>query len=830
MAPGKKAKVAFQKPGPKGVPTRRGQTQKGVAQLRQAEDGYKQPYYPPGWTNAEVQLGEQHDVASWPSPCAKLVSDIMRDIPDGSGPVVLCLDAQYTRQLPLNKEPGVLSSLALALKAQVPALLGGTFKLCVGDDTAVNNLLGDPTPGAPRAGITTSYRTTNGETGDDKGPNGDWCYTSEDGTHRWGMQDATERHPLDTCCTWHPVHAAKWASSGPWGCGGLFAWVKPIVDITVPSVFHTGEKWYAKPMGCPAAAILDEGADREDLPESTASLGGPPCLTGEDFDASGYVQVLDALPWGFVARCRDAHTAARNLGPSHHGEILLQAGGAGGRTQTQRTSYTSAKWCYPALRDELEVYARHHLRALTSPVENLELLPPQAVRRAHCRPGQGHQVAHRDFHPNSPHAADARVVFVPLDDVDPGGSLLVHVGSQTGFHAEKTWHAVTQPPRSLTIMAGSLLHCGGGGGGRFLYLAFVPKGHGLNVAGVHIASAVRRPVIPDEGPTQKCGGKCGGQDALPLGRKCRCGVPMHAICGHPPEGMDEGDKEVPILCLKCADPYDKRGDNCAGLCGRIVRGDEARCPTCQKVVHLTCGETPLPNALPDAASAGDSGDSTQWNGPWRLCVAHWADPSAVPQPGPEASPVQDDPESVPQTVDPSPQVVPAPQPEPPTYVMQSAQTPPTHILEWAGSEAINTDNTPTQAVPYMGDVLYVGEGVEEARVYLGKTDAVEPFWAPGAPGGPPTCSLNLSHRNYLPAPHGSTAPAATASGVFAQFTLGQGAVLVSFGQASWSLTKWEGVETMTWCTSAIVHTAPMCLVPFPSVHIPPFSTLPYQCP
>ena len=126
--------------------------------------------------------------------------------------------------------------------------------------------------------------------------------------------------------------------------------------------------------------------------------------------------------------------------------------------------------------------------------------------------------------------------------------------------------------------------------------------------------------------------------------------------------MDEGEKEVPILCLKCADPYDKRGDNCAGLCGRIVRGDEARCPTCQKVVHLTCGETPLPNALPDAASAGDSWDSTQWNGPWRLCVAHWGDPSGVPQPGPEASPVQDDPESVPQTVYPSPQVVPAPQP------------------------------------------------------------------------------------------------------------------------------------------------------------------------
>ena len=84
MAPKKKAKVAFQKPGPKGPPTRKGQTQKGVAQLRQAEDGYKQPYYPPGWTNAEVQLGEQHDVASWPSPCAKLVSDIMQDIPDGS--------------------------------------------------------------------------------------------------------------------------------------------------------------------------------------------------------------------------------------------------------------------------------------------------------------------------------------------------------------------------------------------------------------------------------------------------------------------------------------------------------------------------------------------------------------------------------------------------------------------------------------------------------------------------------------------------------------------------------------------------------------------------
>ena len=62
-----------------------------------------------------------------------------------------------------------------------------------------------------------------------------------------------------------------------------------------------------------------------------------------------------------------------------------------------------------------------------------------------------------------------------------------------------------------------------------MYLAFVPKGHGLNVAGVHIASAVRQPVIPDEGPTQKCGGKCGGQDNLPLGRKCRCGVPMHAI-------------------------------------------------------------------------------------------------------------------------------------------------------------------------------------------------------------------------------------------------------------------------------------------------------------
>ena len=69
----------------------------------------------------------------------------------------------------------------------------------------------------------------------------------------------------------------------------------------------------------------------------------------------------------------------------------------------------------------------------------------------------------------------------------------------------------------------------------------------MNVAGVHIASALRQPVIPEEVPTQKCGGTCGGRNELPLGRTCRCGVPMHAICGHPPEGMDEGDKEVPIL-------------------------------------------------------------------------------------------------------------------------------------------------------------------------------------------------------------------------------------------------------------------------------------------
>jgi hypothetical protein len=189
-----------------------------------------------------------------------------------------------------------------------------------------------------------------------------------------------------------------------------------------------------------------KGDDREDLAESTASLGGPPCLTGEDFDASGYVQVLDALPWGVVARCRDAHTAATKLGPSHHGEILLQAGGAGGRTQTQRTSYTSAKWLYKELRDELEVYARHHLGALTSPVDNLELLPPQAVWRAHCRPGQGHQVAHRDFHLNCPHAADARVVFVPLDDVDPGGACWSMWGPRRGSTRPKRGMLSRSPP------------------------------------------------------------------------------------------------------------------------------------------------------------------------------------------------------------------------------------------------------------------------------------------------------------------------------------------------------------------------------------------------
>ena len=55
-------------------------------------------------------------------------------IDNRTAPVVLCLDAQYATPLPLNKEPGVLTSLALALRVQVPALLGVNSTIVRGEE------------------------------------------------------------------------------------------------------------------------------------------------------------------------------------------------------------------------------------------------------------------------------------------------------------------------------------------------------------------------------------------------------------------------------------------------------------------------------------------------------------------------------------------------------------------------------------------------------------------------------------------------------------------------------------------------------------------------
>ena len=121
------------------------------------------------------------------------------------------------------------------------------------------------------------------------------------------------------------------------------------------------------------------------------------------------------------------------------------------------------------------------------------------------------------------------VVFIPVTTSPPSKSLQVCPGRQGGYHAAHRWEIVIQPIRSVTLLRGTVIHCGAGGPGQALFIPFAPAGYRSRLLTVEPESVTELmnsvPVMPSEllAEGAAVGSPSGTEDSLnfsPLDQGC----------------------------------------------------------------------------------------------------------------------------------------------------------------------------------------------------------------------------------------------------------------------------------------------------------------------
>ena len=229
-----------------------------------------------------------------------------------------------------------------------------------------------------------------------------------------------------------------------------------ILDLTQPTIFVTGDAFFALGMGCPSPSIaVKSPASRHPLPD-------PPSRTPEEYEARGYRLVEDILPGDLV----DQLCALHLEGDENWEDILLRGHNQGGGCR-QTAPGTVNKWLPPELKWRL----LHILADLFPVLDDLQDMEPRLGGQMDAPPPplRGCQWPHRDFMLTLRGAADTRVVFISLRDDPPQKFRQIAPGTRHGYHTSNTWHVVQQKRGSVLLMDGTLIHrgAGGRGGGRF---------------------------------------------------------------------------------------------------------------------------------------------------------------------------------------------------------------------------------------------------------------------------------------------------------------------------------------------------------------------------